>query len=181
MIGHGSGRLERPLKGGAAPYLKEYSSTLEEARADLIGLWNVWDPKLKALGQVTDQDEVAKAMHDAAARAPLMQLRRIPNGDTIEEDHQRNRQLIVDYIMDTTGGIAQFDRGGKTYVHVTDYQKMRQGVGKLLAELMPIKAEGDYAAIKALVDKYGSTSIRSCAIRSWRATGPSTCPPTGRG
>jgi dipeptidyl-peptidase-3 len=135
--------------------LKEYYSTLEEARADLMGLWNVWDPKLTELGLIKDQDAVAKAMYDNAARAPLTQLRRIPRGDTIAEDHQRGRQLIAHFIKDTTGGIAYFDRNGKTYIHVTDYQKMRQGVGRLLAELMRIKAEGDYDAIKKLVDTYG--------------------------
>ena len=155
VIGHGSGKLSDRIKGGAEPYLKEYFSTLEEARADLMGLWNISDPKLKELGLVKDQDEVAKAMYDNAARAPLTQLRRIPKGDTIEEDHQRDRQLIAHYIKDKTGAIEYFDKNGKTYVRVTSYPKMREGVGMLLAELMRIKAEGDYAAIKALVDKYG--------------------------
>jgi dipeptidyl-peptidase III len=94
-------------------------------------------------------------MYDNAARAPLTQLRRIPSGSTIEEDHQRDRQLIAHYIKDKTGAIEYFDRNGKTYVRVTDYAKMREGVGLLLAELMRIKAEGDYDAIKALVDEYG--------------------------
>jgi dipeptidyl-peptidase-3 len=155
VIGHGSGKLSERLKGGAAPYLKEYFSTLEEARADLVALWNAWDPKLKELGLVTNLEEEAKSMYDDAAMVVLTQLRRIPSGDTIEEDHQRDRALIANYIMDKTGAIATFDRGGKTYVQVRDYQKMRAGVGQLLAELMRIKAEGDYNAIKALVDKYG--------------------------
>src|SRR5207248_8579244 len=83
------------------------------------------------------------------------QLRSVPKGDTLEEDHARDRHMIVNYIIDKTGAIEQTKRGGKTFVQVKDYQKMRQGVGLLLAELMRIKAEGDYAAIKALVDKYG--------------------------
>jgi dipeptidyl-peptidase-3 len=120
-----------------------------------MGLWNIWDPKLKELNLVKDQDEIAKTMYDNAARAPLTQLRRIPRGDTIEEDHQRDRQLIAHYIKDKTGAIEYFDKAGKTYVRVKDYQKMRQGVGQLLAELMRIKAEGDYDAIKRLVDAYG--------------------------
>src|SRR5205807_3106206 len=135
-------------------YLKEYFSTLEEARADLMALWNVWDPKLKELGLISSPD-AAKAMYYQAAAAPLVQLRRIPKGDTIEEDHQRDRQLIVNYIIDETGGIARLERNGKAYITVNDFDKMRKGVGMLLAELMRIKAEGDYAAIKALVDKYG--------------------------
>jgi dipeptidyl-peptidase-3 len=154
VIGHGSGKLGDRVQGTPAKFLKEYYSTLEEARADLMGLWNIRDPKLKELGLVKDQDDVAKAMYDNAARAPLTQLRRIPKGDTIEEDHQRDRQLIAHYIKDKTGAIEDIQRGGKSYVRVKDYAKMREGVGMLLAELMRIKAEGDYAAIKALVDQY---------------------------
>ncbi len=156
VIGHGSGKLSARVSGGAQPFLKEYFSTLEEARADLMALWNVWDPKLKELGLITNQEEVAKAMYDNAAIVDLTQLRRIQHGDTIEEDHERDRQLIAHYIADKVpGSIEQFNRDGKTYVRVADYQKMRQGVDMLLAELMRIKAEGDYDAIKALVDKYG--------------------------
>jgi len=155
VIGHGSGRLSERLKGGAEPYLKGYFSTLEEGRADLSALWNAWDPKLKELGLVSNQEEVAKAMYDSAAMVALTQLRRIPKGDTIEEDHQRDRQLIVNYIRARVpGAIEQFDRDGKTYIRVQDYAKMRQGVGMLLAELKRIKGEGDYDAIKALVDEY---------------------------
>jgi dipeptidyl-peptidase-3 len=155
VIGHGSGKLSDRLKNGAEPLLKEYFSTLEEARADLMALWNIWDPKLKELGLVGDQDNVAKAMYDSAASVVLQQLRRIPRGDTINEDHQRDRALISNYIKDKTGAIEQIDRGGKAYIQVKDYQKMREGVRLLLAELMRIKAEGDYTAIKALVDQYG--------------------------
>jgi len=155
VIGHGSGKLSDRLSGGAQTYLKEYYSTLEEARADLMALWNIWDPKLKELGLVSDQDSVAQAMYDNAARAPLTQLRRVLKGDTLEEDHARDRALIANFIKDKTGAIEQIERGGKTYVRVKDYQKMREGAGMLLSELMRIKAEGDYPAIKALVDKYG--------------------------
>jgi dipeptidyl-peptidase-3 len=156
VIGHGSGKLSARVSGGAQPFLKEYFSTLEEGRADLMALWNAWDPKLKELGLISNQQEVANAMYDNAAAAALTQLRRIQHGDTIEEDHERDRQLVAHYIADRVpGSIEQFTRDRKTYVRVADYQKMRQGVGMLLAELMRIKAEGDYDAIKALVDKYG--------------------------
>ncbi len=155
VIGHGSGKLNDRLRGGSEPYLKEYFSTLEEARADLMALWNAWDPKLKELGLVSNKDEVAKAMYDRQTLVALTQLRRVPKGDTLEEDHARDRQLIVRYIMEKTGAIEQFNRNGKTYIQVKDYQKMHEGVGMLLAELMRIKAEGDYDAIKALVNKYG--------------------------
>src|SRR5262249_47420425 len=122
--------------------------------ADLMALWNAFDPKLKELGLISNTD-VAKAMYYAAVRTLLTQLQRIPKGDTIEEDHQRNRQLIANYIMDKTGAMQKIERNGKTYVLLKDFEKMRQGVAMLEAELMRIKAEGDYAAIKALVDKYG--------------------------
>jgi dipeptidyl-peptidase III len=171
VIGHGSGKLSDRLKGGAEPYLKEYFSTLEEARADLMGLWNIWDPELKKLGLVGDQEQVARAMYDNAARVVLTQLRRIPRGDTIEEDHARDRALIANYIMEKTGGIVQVTRNGKTYVQVKDYQKMREGAGMLLRELMRIKAEGDYEAIKALVDKYGvhfSPALRDQVVARYK-------------
>ncbi len=154
VIGHGSGKLNPKLQGGAEAYLKEYFSTLEEARADLMALWNIFDPKLQQLGLVSSP-EVGKAMYYNAVRVALTQLYRIPKGDTIEEDHQRNRQLIVNYIMDKTGAIQKVERNGKTYLLLKDFDQMHKGVGMLLAELMRIKAEGDYAAIKALVDRYG--------------------------
>jgi dipeptidyl-peptidase-3 len=154
VIGHGSGKVSPKLTHEPSYYLKEYYSTLEEGRADLMALWNAFDPKLQELGLISNPD-VAKVMYNNAARAALMQLRRILKGDAIEEDHQRDRQLIVRYIIDKTGAIEQFDRGGKTYIAVRSFEKMRVGVGMLLAELMRIKAEGDYDAIKALVDRYG--------------------------
>ncbi len=166
VIGHGSGKLNPRLKGGAEPLLKEYFSTLEEARADLMALWNITDPKMQQLGLVSSP-EVAKAMYYASVRTVLTQLQRIPKGDTIEEDHQRNRQLIVNYIMDKTGAIEKVERNGKTYFQLKDFGKMHQGVGMLLAELMRIKGEGDYAAIKALVDKYGvhfDTALRDQVV-----------------
>jgi len=154
VIGHGSGKLNPKLQGGSETYLKEYFSTLEEARADLMALWNIFDPKLQELGLVSSPD-VGKAMYYSAVRVGITQLQRIPQGDTIEEDHQRNRQLIVNYIMDKTGAIEEVERNGKTYLLLRDFDAMHKGVGMLLAELMRIKAEGDYAAIKALVDRYG--------------------------
>jgi dipeptidyl-peptidase-3 len=154
IIGHGSGKLNPKLTHDPAYYLKEYFSTLEEARADLMALWNIWDPKLQELGLISSPD-VAKTMYTSAVRVALTQLQRIPQGDTIEEDHERDRQLIVNYIRDKTGAIVEEQRNGKTYLALLDFDKMRQGVGQLLAELMRIKAEGDYDAIKALIDKYG--------------------------
>jgi dipeptidyl-peptidase-3 len=118
-----------------------------------MALWNFWDPKLIEMG-VMPNDDVARAAYDGEARAALTQLHEVPTGDTIEEDHRRGTQLIVNYIRDKTGAIQPLERNGKTYLVVTDYPKMREGVGMLLAELMRIKAEGDYDAAKALITKY---------------------------
>ncbi len=171
VIGHGSGKLSPKLTQSPQAYLKEYSSALEEARADLMAYWNVFDPKLKELGLV-DTDEIGKAMYDNAARTLVTQLRRIPKGDTIEEDHQRGRQLTARYVMETTGAIAIEHHGNKTYAVVKDYDKMHTAIGKLLAELMRIKAEGDYAAIKSLMDKYGvhfDTAMRDEIVARYKA------------
>lgn len=154
IIGHGSGKLNPKFQAGTESLLKEYYSAMEEGRADLMALWNITDPKLRQLGLVSSPD-VAKAMYYSAVRVGLTQLARIPTGDTIEEDHARDRQMIVNYIMDKTGAIQKVERNGKTYLLLKDFDKMRQGVGRLLAELMRIKAEGDYGALKALFDNYG--------------------------
>ncbi|HLK18902.1 MAG TPA: hypothetical protein VKT81_08095 [Bryobacteraceae bacterium] len=153
IIGHGSGKLSPKLTHDAGFYLKQYTSTLEEARADLMALWNVWDPKLKELGLISSPD-VGKAMYNSAIRVSITQLQRSRTGDTIQEDHERCRQLIANYVRET-GAVVEVQRNGKTYLTLLDYDKMHTAVGQLLAELMRIKAEGDYDAIQALVDKYG--------------------------
>lgn len=156
IVGHGSGKVSPKLTQDPSTYLKEYYSTLEEARADLMALWNVWDPHLKTLGVISNTEGVAKAMYYGAAKAPLVQLNSNKRGEQLEEDHQRDRQMIVEYIMDKVpGSIERVQKDGKTYMHILDFQKMRKGVGMLLAELMRIKGEGDYEAIKELVNKYG--------------------------
>jgi dipeptidyl-peptidase III len=154
VIGHGSGKVGPKITREPAFYIKEYYSTLEESRADLMALWNFWDPKLIQMG-VMPNDDVAKAAYDSEARSALSELHEVPTGDTIEEDHRRGTQLIVNYIRDKTGAIQPVEQDGKVYLVVTDYAKMRQGVGMLLAELMRIKAEGDYDAAKALITQYG--------------------------
>ncbi len=154
VIGHGSGKVGPKVTQEPAYYIKEYYSTLEESRADLMALWNFWDPKLIEMGVMPNND-VAKAAYDTEARAALSQLHEVPTADTIEEDHRRGTQLIVNYIRDKTGAIQPVEHDGKVYLTVTDYVKMRQGVGMLLAELMRIKAEGDYDAAKALITQYG--------------------------
>ena len=154
VLGHGSGKVSEKLTGDPRGYLKEYYSTLEEARSDLVALWNFTDPKLAELG-VKNQEEMMKASYDAYARAGLTLLYRYPHGEQIHEDHDRGTQMIVHYLMDRFGCIEPLTRDGKIYLRVNDYEKMHQGVGELLAELMRIKAEGDYDGIKKLIDDYG--------------------------
>ncbi len=127
VIGHGSGKLGPKVTQDPAVYIKEYYSTLEESRADLMALWNFWDPKLIQMG-VMPNDEVAKAAYDSEAMSALEELHEVPAGDTIEEDHRRGTQLIVNYIRDKTGAIQPVEHDGRVYLVVTDYAKMRQGV-----------------------------------------------------
>jgi dipeptidyl-peptidase-3 len=171
VLGHGSGKMNPQLTQEPAVYLKEYYSTLEEARADLVAFWNFFDPKLMEMGAIPSL-EVAKAAYDAEARAALVQLHEFPAGDTIEEDHRRGTQLIVNFIRDKTGAIQPVERDGKVYLVVKDYDQMRKGVGMLLAELMRIKAEGDYDAAKALITQYGihfNTAWRDQVVQRYKA------------
>ncbi|MEX2189434.1 MAG: peptidase M49, partial [Bacteroidota bacterium] len=153
VLGHASGKTM--VAGDPASYLPGYYSTLEEARADLIALWHIWDDKLIELGAIPDKD-VAREMYDAYIRnALILQLRRIPHGDQIEEDHMKNRQMVAKYIMDNSQAISFEERNGKKYVKVVDYDMMKEMVGKLLAEVMRIKAEGDKQGAQKLIDTYG--------------------------
>ena len=154
VLGHASGKVSDSLNGDPADHLPGYYSTLEEARADLVALWNAFDPKLKRLKMVAT-DDVGKAMYDAYVRNVFLQLRRVPSGDQLEEDHMKNRQMVVNYIMQNSDAIETVSKYGKTRFHVADYKKMHGMVGQLLAEVMRIKAEGDLAAGKNLVDTYG--------------------------
>ena len=173
VLGHGSGKMNPQLTGEPASYLKEYYSTLEEARADLVAMWNFFDPKLIEIGAIPNL-EVAKAAYDGEARAVLVQLREVPTGDMIEEDHRRGTQLIINYIRERTGALEPLERDGKIYMVARDYDKMRQGVGLLLAELMRIKAEGDYEAARALITHYGihfSTAWRDQVVERYKKLG----------
>ncbi|MDZ7337254.1 MAG: dipeptidyl peptidase 3 [candidate division KSB1 bacterium] len=156
IVGHGSGKVDPKLAGDPSDYLREYYSTLEEARADLMALWNIFDPKLVEIGMVSDSQEVGRAAYDDYVRDDLILLRLYPYATTIEEDHDRAAHLIVSYLRQTTGAVLLVRKGGRSYPRVADYQAMRAGVGRLLAEIMRIKAQGDYAAAKELVTTYGS-------------------------
>ncbi|HWP82987.1 MAG TPA: peptidase M49 [Bacteroidota bacterium] len=153
VLGHASGKTM--VAGDPAQYLPGYYSTLEEGRADLVALWHIWDDKLIELGSIPSKD-VARQMYNAYVRnALLLQLRRIPSGDQIEQDHMKNRQMVALYILKNSDAIRMEKRDGKTFVKVVNYEKMREMVGRLLAEVMRIKAEGDLQGAKKLIDTYG--------------------------
>jgi len=137
--------------------LKEQYSAIEESRADLVALYFLPDAKLVEIGVLAEEEhpDIVRAEYEAYARNALVQLRRIRHGSQIEEDHMRNRQLIVQWLIANTTAIEVRQRGGKTYYVMVDAQAFRDGVGRLLAEVMRIKAEGDYEAARALVERYG--------------------------
>ena len=157
VIGHASGKVEDRLNGKPQAVLKEQYSALEEARADLVALYFLPDPKLVEIGlvQKADQDDIVLAEYENYTRAVLTQLRRVRQGTQIEEDHMRNRQMIVFWLMANTKAIDVRMRDGKTFYVMTDAKAFREGVGRLLSEVQRIKSEGDYEAAKALFEKYG--------------------------
>jgi dipeptidyl-peptidase-3 len=157
VIGHASGRIAERLKGNPSSALKEQYSALEEGRADLVALYFMPDPKLAELGLVQgkDQEEITRAEYEAYTRNALVQLRRVRQGTQIEEDHMRNRQMIVRWLMSNTKAIDVRERDGKTFYVMVDPKAFQEGVGRLLAEVQRIKAEGDYPAAKKLFETYG--------------------------
>lgn len=157
VLGHASGKVSPNLKGDPQSALPGYYSTLEEARADLVALYHIWDPKLVEIGIIPNTMDLVKAMYNKEVRnASLIQLQRVPKGhDQLEEDHMKNRQMNVHWLWKNADCIERVQREGKSYFRVTSYEKMREGVGKLLAEIQRIKSEGDLAAAKALIDTYG--------------------------
>ena len=153
-LGHGSGQLAPGVKGGE---LKSYSSTLEETRADLFGLYYLGDPKMVELGLVPSFD-VAKAGYAKYILNGMMtQLARIEPGKNVEESHMRNRKLICEWCYErgkADNVIEMVRENGKTYVVVNDYEKLRGLFGDMLREIQRIKSEGDYEAGRALVERY---------------------------
>ena len=153
-LGHGSGQL---LEGTNPNALKEYSSTLEEARADLFALYYLADPKLVELG-LLDDPEAYKAEYDSYIRNGIFtQFTRIELGKQNTEAHMQNRKLIADWCFErgaAAGVIEKRVRDGKTYFVINDYEALRGLFAELLAEIQRIKSEGDYAAGRALVEKY---------------------------
>lgn len=151
-LGHGSGQL---LPGVDPDALKAYGNTIEEARADLFGLYYVADHKLVELG-LTPDDEAYKAQYYSYLMNGLLtQAIRIKEGDKIEEAHMRNRALIANWVLEHYSQAVQLvKKDGKTYVQITDYPALRHAFADLLAEIQRIKSEGDFGAARILVEKY---------------------------
>lgn len=157
VLGHGSGRMADRITVTPQDLLKEQYSALEETRADLVALYFVADPYLAEIGLVAadEQQGVVQAEYEGYARNALVQLRRVREGTQLEEDHMRNRQAIVHWLMGNTRAIEVRRRDGKTYFVVVDTDAFRAGVATLLAEVQRIKSEGDYPAAKQLFESYG--------------------------
>ena len=154
-LGHGSGKL---LPGTDPDALKAYSSTLEEARADLFALYYMADAKITELGLLPNEEAYKAAYYKYIMNGLMTQLVRIELGKDVTEAHMRNRQLIAKWAYEQGKAekvIEIAEREGKHYIVVNDYTKLRELFGKLLAEVQRIKSEGDYAAGKALVENYG--------------------------
>ena len=157
VIGHASGRGSDSLKVSPQEAIKEHFSALEEGRADLVALYFLADPKLGELGVIpaADQQAIVQAEYESYTRTAITQLRRVRQGTSLAEDHMRNRQMVVRWLMANTRAIEERLRDDKTYYVMTDAKAFRAGVGTLLADVQRIKAEGDYAAAKKLFDTYG--------------------------
>jgi dipeptidyl-peptidase-3 len=157
VIGHASGKVSADLGCTPQTVLKEHYSALEESRADLVALYFLPDAKLVQMGlmRAADHDDIVRAEYENYARAALVQLRRVREGSTLEEDHMRNRQMVVRWLMANTQAIEKCARDGKTFYVMVDPSAFRNGVAQLLAEVQRIKADGDYAAAKILFETYG--------------------------
>jgi len=163
VIGHASGQIN-PGVGTPKETLKSYASTLEEARADLVAMYYIMDPKLVELGLMPSLD-VGKTVYESQIRNGLqLQLRRVKPGEDIEEAHMRNRQLIAGWAYEMgrdDNVIEKIEKDGKHYFVINDYEALRDIFAAQLGEIQRIKSEGDYAAGKALVETYGVTVDRA--------------------
>lgn len=152
-LGHGSGQL---LPGVSSDALKSYGSTIEEARADLFGLYYMADAKMVELGLLSSADAYKAHYYTYMLNGLMTQLRRITPGADIEEDHMRNRALIAYWVLDHAQGEVELtESNGKTCVFIHSYERLRTLFAQLLAEIQRIKSEGDYEAARQLVESYG--------------------------
>jgi len=158
VIGHASGKIN-PGVGTTRETLRQYASTLEEARADLVALYYIMDPMLIEIG-VMDSLDVGRSEYDAYIRGgAMLQLYRLQPGELVEEAHMRNRQLVALWSYEQgleDNVIERVVRDGKTYFVVNDYEKLREIFGRLLREIQRIKSEGDFEAARELVENYGT-------------------------
>ena len=158
VVGHASGQIN-PGVGTPKETLKNYASTLEEGRADLVGLYYLYNPKIQEIGLVDNWKELGMQSYDSYIRNGLMtQLVRLELGANIEEAHMRNRQWVSAWVFEkgkNDNVIEKITRNGKTYFNITDYDKLHDLFGQLLKEVQRIKSEGDFEAGKALVENYG--------------------------
>ena len=150
-LGHGSGQL---LPGIDPDALKNYGNTIEEARADLFGLYYIADDKLVELGLTPDKEAYKSQYYTYMMNGLMTQLTRIKPGHQIEEAHMRNRALIARWCLEHGDAIELVKRDGKTFVSITDYEALRGLIARLLAEIQRIKSEGDFEAARQLVEKY---------------------------
>ena len=150
-LGHGSGQL---VPGVDPDALKAYGNTIEEARADLFGLYYIADPKLVELGLVPDGEAYKAQYYSYMMNGLMTQLIRITTGHQIEEAHMRNRALIAHWCAAQSDVVSLERRDGKTYVRIADYEELRLLFAKLLAEIQRIKSEGDFEAARELVERY---------------------------
>ena len=152
-VGHGSGKL---MPGVSKDALKEHASTIEETRADLLGLYYMADEKLVELGLLTDKDAYKGFYYQQMMNGLMTQLVRIEPGKDIEESHMRNRQLIAQWVYKhaTNKEVEIIEKDGKHYLKINDYEGVRRLYGELLREVQRITSEGDYPAAKAMVEEY---------------------------
>jgi dipeptidyl-peptidase-3 len=172
VIGHGSGQL-MPGVGTPKETLKSYSNTIEEARADLVALYFITDPKMMEVG-LCPSPETGKAEYDSfMVNGLLRQLVRVEKGKNIEESHMRNRQLIAAWAFEKGKAdkvVELLSIDGETLVRINNYEKLREIFGRLLSEVQRIKSEGDYEAARQLVENYGvkvDIEIHTEVLKRW--------------
>ncbi len=181
VVGHASGQLEKGV-GTPKETLKNYASTLEEARADLVGLYYLMDPKLVELGLAPSTDVGKAAYNDYIRNGMMTQLKRLHPGDDLEEAHMRNRQLVAAWAYENGRKdkvIEKIKRDGKTYFVIHDYDKLRQLFGELLRKIQTIKSQGNYQAGKKLVETYGVIVDQDLLKEVLRRSAKLNIPPYG--
>jgi dipeptidyl-peptidase-3 len=155
ILGHAAGKVRDTLAGPPQDHLREHYATLEEARAELVALFHFFDPKLVEIGLISSSEAAEAAWREYVA-GDLSMLRRVRNGDRLEDDHMRARHLIVSYLREVAEAVETVRRDGRSYYRVRDLDTMRRGIADLLAELQRIKAEGDYSAVSDLLQRFAT-------------------------